>query len=247
MAQGEAPGRPHQELTVAEASTAARAEAAPPIFAERPTEFVVRDALTLGAAPLALAGVCGLLGWQWAGFALLGLTVFVGCFFRNPPRYVPGDDRTVVAPADGRVLEAGEIELAGGEKAVRVAIFLSIFNVHVNRAPVPGRVVSIEHSGSRYRAAFDRKAEADNVRCDMTLETDRGERVVVSQITGLIARRIVCYPQVGEWLGRGLRYGLIRFGSRTDVVLPATAELRVDRGESVRGGRDVIAQLPRPA
>ncbi|HJO25573.1 MAG: phosphatidylserine decarboxylase [Myxococcota bacterium] len=216
-----------------------------PFFAERPTEFVVRDAFVLGAAPLALAGFFGILGWEAAGIVCLGFTVFVGCFFRNPMRLLPGDDRTVVAPADGRVLEAGEIDLPDGGKAVRVAIFLSVFNVHVNRAPVPGRVVSIDRGGSGFRAAFDRRAEAENARCDMVLETARGERVAVSQIAGLIARRIVCHPVVGEWVARGARYGLIRFGSRTDVVLPATAELRVAKGESVRGGRDVIAQLPR--
>jgi phosphatidylserine decarboxylase len=216
-----------------------------PIFQERPTEFIVKDALVLGIAPLALAGGFGMLGMPAAGFVCLALTLFVAFFFRNPMRLVTGDERTVVSPADGRVLEAGDYELADGTKAVRVAIFLSFFNVHVNRAPVPGRVRAIEPSGSRFLAAFDRKAGDLNVRCDMTLETDRGETVIVSQITGLIARRIVCFPQVGEWIERGARYGLIRFGSRTDVVLPATAELRVKRGEPVRGGRSVIAQLPR--
>lgn len=216
-----------------------------PRFRERPTEFVVKDAFLLGAVPLTLAGLAGALGLPALGFALLATTVFVGFFFRNPMRLVPGDDRTVVSPADGRVLEAGEIELEDGTKAVRVAIFLSVFDVHVNRAPVPGAVVSIERSGAKYLAAFNRRAETENVRLDMTLQTERGEKVVVSQITGLIARRIVCHPQVGEWLERGVRYGLIRFGSRTDVVLPPTAELRTRRGERVHGGSSVIAQLPR--
>lgn len=214
-------------------------------FQERPTEFIVKDALKLGAAPLVLAGVAGALGLPGVGFALLGVTLFVAFFFRNPMRLLPGDERTVVAPADGRVLEAGEIELKDGSRAQRVAIFLSVFNVHVNRAPLAGRVLSLERGGSAFRAAFNRRAEQDNVRLDMTLETARGERVVVSQITGLIARRIVCHPEIGEWVERGARYGLIRFGSRTDVVLPATAELRVRRGDPVRGGSDVIAQLPR--
>lgn len=217
----------------------------PPIFEERPTEFVVRDAMTLGLIPFLLAGAFGFIGWTWAGYLMLGLTVFVGAFFRNPKRLIPGDDRTVVAPADGRVIEAAEVELPNGEKAVRVAIFLSVFNVHVNRAPVPGRVLSIERSGTKFLAAFNKDAATHNVRLDMTLETPEGERVVVSQITGLIARRIVCHPVVGEFLARGTRYGLIRFGSRTDVLLPPTAELRVRRGESIRGGKDVIAQLPR--
>jgi phosphatidylserine decarboxylase len=227
--------------------SAASPEADPqaPRFRERPTEFVVRDALVLGAAPLAAAGVFGALGLPAAGFVCLGLTVFVAFFFRNPPRLLPGDERTVVAPADGRVLEAGEIELSDGRKAKRVAIFLSIFNVHVNRAPVAGRVISIEHGGRRFLAAFNRRAEDENVRCTLRLETERGERVDLTQITGLVARRIVCHPQVGEWLERGARYGLIRFGSRTDVVLPEAAELRVRRGEPVRGGSSVIAQLPR--
>lgn len=215
-----------------------------PVFAERPTEFIVKDAFVLGILPLALAGVAGALGALWLGAALLGCTVFVAVFFRNPPRFVEGDERSVVAPADGRVLEAGEIELPDGSKAMRVGIFLSVFNVHVNRAPIAGRVVSVERGGESYLAAFNRRAETENARCVLTLETARGERVRVVQITGLIARRIVCHPRVGEWVRRGDRYGLIRFGSRTDVVLPISAELRVRRGDRVRGGSSVLAQLP---
>jgi phosphatidylserine decarboxylase len=105
-------------------------------------------------------------------------------------------------------------------------------------------VVGIERGGSRYLAAFNRRAEQENARCVMTLETAQGERVQVVQITGLIARRIVCHPKVGEWIRRGDRYGLIRFGSRTDVVLPLTAELRVRRGDPVRGGSSLLAELP---
>jgi len=215
-----------------------------PVFAERPTEFIVKDAFVLGAVPLALAGVAGAFGSLWLGAALLGCTLFVAAFFRNPPRLVGGDERSVVAPADGRVLEAGEIELPDGTKAKRVGIFLSVFNVHVNRAPIAGRVVSIERGGKSYLAAFDRRAETANVRCTLTLDSATGERVRVVQITGLIARRIVCHPLVGDWLRRGDRYGLIRFGSRTDVVLPLSAELRVRRGDRVRGGSSVVAQLP---
>ena len=215
-----------------------------PVFTERPTEFIVKDAYVLGALPLALAGVAGALGPLWLGVALLGCTLFVAAFFRNPPRFIAGDERSVVAPADGRVLEAGEIELPDGSKAKRVGIFLSVFNVHVNRAPIAGRVVSIERGGTSFLAAFDRRAELANVRCTLTLDTAQGERVRVVQITGLIARRIVCHPLVGDWLRRGDRYGLIRFGSRTDVVLPLSAELRVRRGDRVRGGSSVVAQLP---
>ena len=214
-----------------------------PIFEERPTEFVVRDAFTLGVAPLALAGICGALGWTLAGFTLLGLTVFVACFFRNPPREIPGDENTVVAPADGRVIEVGEVERSDGGKALRIGIFLSVFNVHVNRCPLGGRVLAIERGGELYLAAFNRRAETHNVRCAMTLENARGIRFDVVQITGLIARRIVCHPRVGDWVNRGSRFGLIRFGSRTDVLLPPDAEVRVSARERVRGGSTILAQL----
>ena len=173
----------------------------------------------------------------------LRLTLFVACFFRNPPRFVPEDPRVVVAPADGRVLEVGEVEKSNGEKMLRIGIFLSVFNVHVNRCPLAGRVVAIERSGSRYLAAFNREAETANVRCSMTLETAAGERFQVSQITGLIARRILCFPEVGEWIGRGDRYGYIRFGSRTDVLLPLRAEPKVRRGDRVKGGSTLVARL----
>ena len=105
-------------------------------------------------------------------------------------------------------------------------------------------MISVERGGTDYLAAFDRRAETRNVRCTLELETAAGERVRVVQITGLIARRIICHPQPGEWVRRGDRYGLIRFGSRTDVVLPMSAELNVKRGDVVRGGSRVIARLP---
>ena len=122
-------------------------EAVDPIFEERPTEFVVRDAFSLGVAPLALAGACGLLGWTTAGFCLLGITVFVACFFRNPPREIAGGENSIVAPADGRVIDVAEIEGADGNKWLRIGIFLSVFNVHVNRCPLAGRVVAIDRGG----------------------------------------------------------------------------------------------------
>jgi phosphatidylserine decarboxylase len=219
------------------------AAAAPTFFAERPTEFVVRDAFSLGAAPLALAGACGLLGWTIAGFCLMGLTVFVACFFRNPPREVAGGEDSVVAPADGRVIDVAEIEGADGSKWLRIGIFLSVFNVHVNRFPLAGRVVAKDWGGGAFRAAFNPRAEAENARCALTLETEAGVRFRVVQIAGPIARRIVCHPQVGDWVRRGDRYGLIRFGSRTDVFLPPTAVATVKARDRVRGGSTIIAQL----
>jgi phosphatidylserine decarboxylase len=214
-----------------------------PAFAERPTEWLVEDAYRFACGPLALSALCGIFGWTTLAVLWLGLGVFVGAFFRNPERAIPGDESTVVSPADGRVVEVGEIETADGRKALRIGIFLSIFNVHVNRAPLAGRVVDIRRSGDAYLAAFNRDAEQRNVRVDLELETADAGRIVVSQITGLIARRIVCHPKRGEWVRRGDRYGLIRFGSRTDVVLPLAAEAAVRKGDRVRGGESVIARL----
>ena len=214
-----------------------------PIFTERPTEFVVRDAFSLGVAPLALAGACGLLGWTAAGFCLLGLTVFVACFFRNPPREIPAGENIVVAPADGRVIDVAEVEGSDGNKWLRIGIFLSVLNVHVNRCPLAGRVVAIDRGGRAFLAAFNPKAEVENVRCALTLETAAGVRFQVVQITGLIARRIVCHPQLGEWVRRGDRYGMIRFGSRTDVLLPLTAVAKVKARDRVRGGSTIIAEF----
>ncbi len=224
--------------------TGSAAPGEPPAFAERPTDFIIKDAFVLGALPLALAGFAGIAGFPQLGFVLLALTVCVALFFRNPPRFNAGDERPVVAPADGRVIEAGEIEQADGSKACRVAIFLSVFDVHVNRIPIAGRVLSIERGGGKYLAAFNRRAETENARCELTLETAHGERIDVIQIVGLIARRIICHPAEGDWVERGVRYGLIRFGSRTDVVLPLSCELKVRRGDRVSGGSSPLAQLP---
>jgi len=220
------------------------ASPAPPVFQERLTGPLAPDAYA-SALPLVGVGVAALaFGWAAFGGLALGLGLFVTAFFRNPSREIPPGEREVVSPADGRVIALDEVELPGGEKGLRIGIFLSVFDVHVNRAPVAGRVVAIERSGNAYLAAFNPEAETRNVRLDLTLELASGARVRVSQITGLIARRIVCQAQVGEWLGRGVRYGLIRFGSRTDVVLPAGSRAQVTRGERVWGGSSVLAELP---
>lgn len=220
------------------------ADAQNPEFQERLTGIVAPEAFFFGV-PLALAG-----GIAWGAGAvafalpLWALALFVVSFFRNPSREIPPGDGVVVSPADGRVIDVAEIEVAPGEKALRIAIFLSVFNVHVNRAPLAGKVVAIERTGAKFLAAFNPAAETLNVRLDLTLETAGGTRIRVAQITGLIARRIVCHAQLGEQLAKGTRYGMIRFGSRTDVVLPLGSKPRVAKGERVRGGSSVLAELP---
>lgn len=204
------------------------------------------DGWGLALPPAAAAALLGMLGFAWTAGTLAILAGFVLFFFRNPTRGAPGDERTVVAPADGTVIEVAECEEADGGKALRIGIFLSIFDVHVNRAPLAGRVLGIEREPGGYRAAFRKGAERENARVTLTLETAAGERVRVVQIVGWVARRIVCHPEPGQWLERGVRYGLMRFGSRTDVVLPAGSEALVSRGRHVRGGASVIARLPAP-
>jgi phosphatidylserine decarboxylase len=215
-----------------------------PIFRERLTGLFAPDVRTT-AMPTILAGaVASFLAPSWVALPLLVLGGFFAAFFRNPPRRIPEDPDAVVAPADGKVIEVGEAELPDGSKARRIGIFLSVFDVHVNRAPVAGRVLSLARSGAQYLAAFNPNAVTRNVQLAIDLETATGARVRVVQITGLIARRIVCHVEPGEWLDRGSRYGLIRFGSRTDVILPLAAEVTVAVGERVSGGSSIVARLP---
>ncbi len=212
-------------------------------FEEQLTGLFAPDVYRFALPLLALGGVAWGLSWTVASVSLTGLGLFVVAFFRNPARELPPGDRNLIAPADGKVMWVDEIE-RDGRKVLRIGIFLSIFDVHVNRAPVSGRVVSIDRSGDAYLAAFNSEGETRNVQLAMGLETEWG-RIDVVQITGLLARRIICQPQVGDWLERGVRYGLIRFGSRTDVVLPIGTVAKVAVGETVRGGRTILAELPR--
>jgi phosphatidylserine decarboxylase len=218
-----------------------------PQFRERPTAWIAPEGWPFVAAAVAAAALAAAGGPRALAVAVAALAAFVVAFFRNPPRAVAGDDADVVSPADGRVIAIDELEDERGRKGLRIGIFLSVFDVHVNRAPLAGRVVSIERSGARYLPAYDTRGERENVRLRMELELADGRRVAVTQITGLIARRIVCHPEVGEWLERGARYGLIRFGSRTDVWLPLGSRAQVRRGDRVHGGATCIARLAEPS
>jgi phosphatidylserine decarboxylase len=214
-----------------------------PVFRERPTAPIAPEGWPFIGGTALITAVALALGVGWLAAIFAALTVFVIAFFRNPSRAVPGDDATVVAPADGRVLAVDAIEDEQGRKGLRIAIFLSVFNVHVNRTPLAGRVVSLTRGGARFLAAWDPRGERENVRLAMELELADGRRIVVTQITGLIARRIVCHAQVGEWIPRGIRYGLIRFGSRTDVLLPPGSVATVKPGDRVSGGSSIIGRL----
>ncbi|ORJ59517.1 phosphatidylserine decarboxylase family protein [Geothermobacter hydrogeniphilus] len=190
--------------------------------------------------------VFALLGWGLLTLLLLALTLFTIYFFRNPERLVPEGDDLVIAPADGKVVFVGEVEEDRYFKApaLKVSIFMSVFNVHVNRVPCGGRVVDMYYQkGSFFNAALD-KASRDNEQAGILLETDSGKQLLFVQIAGLIARRIVTYPGIGDVLQTGRRYGLIRFGSRVDVYLPLDTEVRVRLGDRTIAGETVLGQLP---
>jgi len=207
---------------------------------------IILDAFRF-VAPLALL-VAGALWWGKTGLAVvLGLlALFVLWFFRNPERTAPPDPGVVVSPADGRVLKIEEVdegELLGGT-CKKVSIFMSIFNVHVNRSPCEGVVRAIRYREGKFFSANMDKASTENERNSLVIETDGGTKIVVIQIAGLIARRIVCWVQEGGILQRGERFGLIRFGSRLEVFMPVDSDVLVRVGDRVKAGHTKVGKLP---
>ncbi len=180
----------------------------------------------------------------WWAAPLWIVTVFVVQFFRDPPRRIPAAPKGVICPADGRVIVVDEVEDPYLKRpALRISIFMNVFNVHSNRIPVEGRVMERwYHPGSFFSAALD-KASRENERNALWVRTDEGVDVVVVQVAGLIARRILCYAQPGDRVAQGARYGFIRFGSRVDVYLPPTSRILVALGDKPKGAVDVIAEL----
>jgi phosphatidylserine decarboxylase len=179
--------------------------------------------------------------------ALLGLAVtfFIAYFFRDPDRVVPVSDGAVISPADGRVVIAGKVDHTPfyDGPCQKISIFMSVFNVHVNRIPHEGQVENIAyHPGKFVNASLD-KASEDNERNAVFIVTDRGQRFCVVQIAGLIARRIICHIQAGETVHRGRRFGMICFGSRLDVYLPLEAKLTVAVGDRVKAGTSIVGYL----
>ncbi len=175
---------------------------------------------------------------------LFVLTLFVVYFFRDPERRAPTDPDIVASPADGTVMSVAEVagEAFMGGPATRVTIFLSIFNVHVQRAPLAGRVDAYAYRPGRYLPAWREEAGSENEQASLGLTTAEGP-VVVRQVAGLVARRIVTYPREGDSVARGERIGLIRFGSRVDLFVPEGWEVLVGPGDKVRGGETPVARI----
>jgi phosphatidylserine decarboxylase len=206
--------------------------------------IIAREGWAIIAFFIALTVIAGVVHWALAiiAGALLLLSLW---FFRDPERAVPGTERDVISPADGRVMfirEVDEPTFVKG-KAVVVSIFLSIFDVHVNRMPVGGTIAYKEYTKGQFLAAWDETVGEVNERSYIGIDTGRF-RVLVSQVAGLVARRIFTWPKVGDKLARGERFGLIRFGSCTQIWLPEGSEVLVKPGDRVQGALTLIGRLP---
>jgi phosphatidylserine decarboxylase len=188
--------------------------------------------------------------WLWSPLGWLATLATLWCayFFRDPPRVTPVRDGIVVAPADGRVSQIGNAvppqELGLGQRPLpRVSVFMSVFDCHVNRSPVAGRIERVVYRAGKFLSADLDKASEDNERNAFVIATDGGTRVAVIQIAGLVARRIVPFAREGETVGAGQRIGMIRFGSRVDVYLPEGTSVLVAEGQTAIAGETVLADL----
>jgi len=206
---------------------------------------MVRDGYYYG---LALIAAAVLLGWltspPWAIIPLLP-AVFLLWFFRDPERAIPEEPGALVSPADGKVTDISVVNTENGKQA-RISIFLSILDVHVNRSPITGVIRDVRYRSGKFLDARTPGCADQNEQNIVTLEGD-GQRIVFKQIAGLLARRIVFTPKPGDRLQRGQRVGLIKFGSRTDVLFDAQARLNVKIGDRVEGGASILAYLPQPS
>ncbi len=189
--------------------------------------------------------VLALVACPWAAYLGLLLCLFVISFFRDPGRFTPQDTASVVSPADGKIISVESVTDNAYLKgpAQRVCIFMNVFNVHVNRNPFNGIVKNIIYTPGKFYAADSSKADFHNERCATVLETENGQTIAFVQIAGLIARRIVNWLEHGDTVKKGERMGLIRFGSRVDVYLPPNACISVTKGEKVKAGETIIAQI----
>ena len=208
-----------------------------------PHPLIAREGWPFLAIALVLAVLATAYSLLWS-IPVWIVALFVLQFFRDPAREVPGDAKTVLSPADGRIVVVGKVRDPYLDRdAIKVSVFMNVFNVHSNRAPVDGEVKQIWYNaGSFFNAALD-KASTENERNALWIRTAEGADVTCVQVAGLIARRILCYAKVGDKLERGQRYGFIRFGSRVDVYLPVTARVMAALGDKVYASSTILASL----
>jgi phosphatidylserine decarboxylase len=196
--------------------------------------------VALGPAVLAVV-----VGWFLLGFVLLVITAAVAAFFRDPRRETPLGASLVVSPADGRVVASTRVTIGRllGRESQQISIFMSPLDVHVNRAPIAGRVEQLEYKAGHFFAAYRGKSSDENEQNAIRIGHPGGTEVTMVQIAGFLARRIVCHLEKGDWLDRGQRIGIIMFGSRVDLFLPPDAEVSAKPGDRVRGGETVVARI----
>ncbi len=184
------------------------------------------------------------IGKQWMALFPLMLFLYMLLFFRDPERIIPEDRDTFVSPADGKIILIRDTieNVYTGEKVKQISIFMSVFNVHVNRAPCDGRVEKVKHTPGGFRAAYTDEAELSNENIAMLLNTAYG-KILVRQVAGLIARRAVCRVSPGDSLKKGQRYGIIKFGSRVDIYLPEDVQVKIVLGQKVKAGETILAAI----
>jgi len=199
---------------------------------------IVKESIPYIVVPLLLAAGAAVFGFWWVAAIFLLVTLFMAFFFRDPKRVPPSDPDVVVSPADGKVTR---ISSAGADSTV-VSIFLSPLDVHINRSPIPGKIVDVLYSPGKFLMATNEKASLVNEQNALTIQ---GEKITVvcKQIAGILARRIVCWKAEGDSLGLGERFGMIKFSSRTDLLLPKNVRVIVKEGDRVRGGTTVIGRI----
>lgn len=213
---------------------------------QEPRVPIAKEGYPFIAFAALLTLVLAILGFAPVSFAALLVTAFVMNFFRDPERIADDDQASLIAPADGKVIIIDQVFDGRFLKAeaLKVSIFMNIFNVHVNRVPYPGRVDEVIYKAGAFHSADTQRSSLENESCGLVMTAEGGRRLAVVQIAGLIARRIVCWAGPGDVLARGERFGLIRFGSRVDLYLPLDTKLVIAKGQKVRAGETVLGYLP---
>ncbi|HEX7772248.1 MAG TPA: phosphatidylserine decarboxylase family protein [Pyrinomonadaceae bacterium] len=202
---------------------------------------IVRESVPYILVPALLGIAAAVLGFWYVAVFLFVIALFMAFFFRDPKRVPPSDPDVVVSPADGRVTRIGPAS-TGADAPNVISIFLSPLDVHINRSPIPGKIVDVIYSPGKFLMATNEKASLVNEQNALTIQ---GEKITVvcKQIAGILARRVVCWKGKGDNLGLGERFGMIKFSSRTDVLLPANVKITVKEGQRVRGGTTVIGRI----
>ena len=206
---------------------------------------VAREGIPFILAAMFITLITAILGYSLLTLPLLAVTLLVGHFFRDPERIVMAEASDILSPADGKVIAVKKVDASPffEKPCFKISIFMSVFDVHVNRIPCTGIVRAVKYSKGRFLAANFAQASVENEQNSVWIETDSGHDLAMTQVAGLIARRIVCWPHGGDRVLQGERFGMIRFGSRMDVYAPEGCQVLVSQGQHVYGGETVLCKL----